>query len=50
VSQKGIFGHFIFSTENAREVQTVISAFKSRGRYPFNTAFRRMGKRKVDEK
>ena len=42
--------HFIFSTESARDIERVIDAFKKRAPYPLDGSFRRMGKRKVDEK
>ena len=42
--------HFIFSTESSRDVEQVIDAFKRRAPYPLDGSFRRMGKRKVDEK
>ena len=43
-------GHFVFSVENARDVERVIDAFKKKSPYPLDGLFRRMGKRRVDEK
>ena len=43
-------GHFVFSVENARDVERVIDAFKKKSPYPLDGSFRRMGKRRVDEK
>ena len=42
--------HFIFSTESARDVDRVVDAFKRRAPYPLDGSFRRMGKRKAEEK
>ena len=42
--------HFIFTTERADEVKTVVEAFKSKRPFPLNGQFRRMGKRKVETK
>lgn len=40
--------HFIFTTESADEIKTVIRAFKERRPFPLDGQFRRIGKRKVD--
>ena len=40
--------HFIFTTESADEIKTVIRAFKERRPFPLNGQFRRIGKRTVD--
>ena len=45
---KTVFGHFIFSFENEKEISAVISAFKRKSGYPLEGAFRRMGKRKTE--
>ena len=39
--------HFIFSTERADEVKTVVDAFRRERPYPLNGQFRRMGKRSI---
>ena len=39
--------HFIFTTERADEIKTVVDAFKSSRPFPLNGQFRRMGKRSV---
>ena len=40
--------HFIFTTESASEIRSVVRAFKEKRPFPLNRQFRRMGKRKVD--
>ena len=46
---RGVSGyHFIFSTENARRIKDVVSAFKSGAEFPLDGQFRRMGKRQVN--
>ena len=47
---RGARGHFVFSTESAREAERIVSAFGQGRAYPLDGAFRRMGKRRVDEK
>ena len=47
---RDVTSHFIFSTESARDIERVIDAFKKGVSYPLDGSFRRMGKRKVDEK
>ena len=39
--------HFVFTTERADEIRTVVDAFKSKRPFPLNGQFRRMGKRSV---
>ncbi len=48
IEAAGLSYHFIFSTENAKEVKEVIRAFKEKSAFPLDGQFRRMGKRKVD--
>ena len=40
--------HFIFTTERADEIRSVVRAFKEKRPFPLDGQFRRMGKRKVD--
>ena len=40
--------HFIFTTERADEIRSVVRAFKENGEFPLSGQLRRMGKRKVD--
>ena len=40
--------HFIFTTERADEIKSVVRAFKEKRPFPLDGQFRRMGKRKVD--
>ena len=40
--------HFIFTTESASEVKSVVRAFKEKRPFPLDGQFRRMGKRKVE--
>ena len=47
---RGARGHFVFSTESAREAERIVFAFGQGRAYPLDRAFRRMGKRRVDEK
>ena len=40
--------HFIFTTENSKEIESVVRAFKEKRPFPISGQFRRMGKRKFD--
>ena len=40
--------HFIFTTERADEIRSVVRAFKEKAPFPLDGQFRRMGKRKTD--
>ena len=40
--------HFIFTTESAREIESIVRAFKEKRSFPLDGQFRRMGKRKVE--
>ena len=44
----GLSYHFIFSTENAKEVKQIVLAFKEKLTFPLDGQFRRMGKRKAE--
>ena len=48
LSEIPVAHHFIFTTENAGEVKSVLRAFKEKRPFPLDGQFRRMGKRKVD--
>lgn len=50
ISRTCVLGHFIFSIESSGEAESVIFAIKEKKPYPLAGGFRRVGKRKVDEK
>lgn len=50
ISRTCVLGHFIFSIESSGEAESVIFAIKEKKPYPLMGGFRRIGKRKVDEK